>query len=145
MAWRRGKAYSQDLRDRVFAAADAGEPVGQIARTLRVSVSYVSKTLTRRRLTGQTTARPQCCHVPPKLAELYSAIEAEVSRRPDMTIAELHTWLQETHQVSASTGLIHRTLATLDLTYKKSPSTRPSKRATTLPRRVPHGAQNNRS
>lgn len=145
MAWRRGKAHSQDLRDRVFAAADDGELVGQIARTLRLSVSYVSKALTRRRLTGQTTARPQCCHVPPKLADLYSAIEAQVNHRPDMTIGELRTWLQETHQVSASTGLIHRTLAALDLTYKKSPSTLPSKRARTLPRPVPHGALNSRS
>jgi transposase len=145
MAWRRGKAYSQDLRDRVFAAADDGEPVCQIARTLRVSVAYVSKTLTRRRLTGQTTARPQRCHVPPKLADLYAAIEAQVNRHPDVTIAELHTWLHETHQVSASTGLIHRTLAALDLTYKKSPSTRPSKPARTSPRPVPNGAKNSRS
>ena len=49
MLWRRGKSYSQDLRDRVFAAADDDEPVGRIAAMLRVSVSYVSKVLTRRR------------------------------------------------------------------------------------------------
>jgi transposase len=145
MVWQRGQAYSQDLRDRVFAAADDGEPVGQIARTLRVSVAYVSKTLTRRRLTGQTAARPQRCHVPPKLAHLYPAIEAQVNHHPDVTIAELHTWLLETHNVLASTGLIHRTLAALDLTYKKSPSTQPSKRVQMLPRPVPHGVQNSRS
>jgi hypothetical protein len=58
MLWRRGKSYSQDLRERVFAAADDGEPVGRIATVLRVSVSYVSKVLSRRRLTGQTTVRP---------------------------------------------------------------------------------------
>ena len=57
MAWRRGKSYSQDLRERVFAAADDGEPVGRIAAMLRVSVSYVSKVLSRRRLSGQQTAR----------------------------------------------------------------------------------------
>jgi hypothetical protein len=38
MLWQRGKAYSQDLRERVFAAADDGQRVGQIARLLRVSV-----------------------------------------------------------------------------------------------------------
>ena len=38
MLWRRGKSYSQDLRERVFAAADDGEPVGRIATLLRVSV-----------------------------------------------------------------------------------------------------------
>jgi hypothetical protein len=43
MLWQRGKAYSQDLRDRVFAAADAGTPVGRIAEMLLVSGPYVSK------------------------------------------------------------------------------------------------------
>ena len=104
MLWQRGKAYSQDLRERVFAAADDGEPVGWIATMLRVSVSYVSKVLSRRRLTGQTQARPQCCHVVPKLSGLLPAIEAHVSRCPDATIAELRAWLRETYKVSASTG-----------------------------------------
>jgi transposase len=118
MLWRRGKSYSQDLRERVFAAADDGEPVGRIATMLRVSVSYVSKVLSRRRLTGQTQARPQRCHVVPKLSGLYPAIEAQVSRRPDATIAELCAWLLETHKVSASAGLMNKTLAVLDLTFK---------------------------
>ena len=41
MLYQRGKAYSQDLRERVFAASDDGERVGEIAELLRVSVSYV--------------------------------------------------------------------------------------------------------
>jgi transposase len=64
MPWKRGKAHAQDLRERVFAAFDEGLRVGQIAEALFVSVSYVSKVLGRRRLTGETTARPQRCHVP---------------------------------------------------------------------------------
>ncbi len=119
MLWRHGKPYSQDLRERVFAAADDGEPVGRIATMLRVSVSYVSKVLSRRRLTGQTEARPQRCHVVPKLSSLLAGIAAQVSRRPDATIGELRAWLLETHQVSASTGLMNKTLAALDLTFKK--------------------------
>ncbi len=82
MLWHRGKSYSQDLRERVLAAADEGEPVGRIAAMSRVSVSYVSKVLSRRRLTGQTQARPQRCHVVPKLSGLLPAIEAQVSTRP---------------------------------------------------------------
>ena len=106
MLWQRGKAYSQDLRGRVLAAADDGEPVGRIATLLRVSVSYVSKVLSRRQRTGQTTALPQRCHLPRKLATLQGAIEAQVVSRPDATIAELRAWLAETHKVSASTGLM---------------------------------------
>jgi transposase len=145
MLCQRGKSYSQDLRDRVFAAADDGEPVGRIATTLRVSVSYVSKVLTRRRLTGQTTARPQRCHLAPKLGGLHPAVLAQVTSRPDATIAELRAWLLATHKISVSTGLMHKTLAALDLTYKKSLSTPPSRRVRTLPRHAPNGASSSRS
>lgn len=145
MLWRRGKSYSQDLRERVFAAADDGEPVGRIATMLRVSISYVSKVLSRRRLTGQTEARPQRCHVAPKLSGLHPLILAQVTSHPDATIAELRAWLLETHKVSASTGLMNKTLAALDLTFKKSPSTQPNKRVRTLPRHASNGANSSRS
>jgi transposase len=145
MLWRRGKSYSQDLRERVFAAADDGEPVGRVATMLRVSVSYVSKVLSRRKLTGETTARLQRCHVAPKLSSLHPAILAQVSSHPDATIAELRDWLLKIHQVSASPGLMNKTLAVLDLTYKKSPSTPLSKRVRTLPGPASNGASNSQS
>jgi hypothetical protein len=44
----------RDLRDRVFTAADEAIPVGQIAERLLVSISYVSKVLSRRRRRGRT-------------------------------------------------------------------------------------------
>jgi len=127
MLWRRGKAYGQDLRERVFAAADIGTPVGEIAEMLLVSISYVSKALSRRARTGETTARPQRCHVPPKLACLYRAIRKQVASTPDATPEELRAWLIETHGVEASTTLIWETLDKLDLTLKKRPCTPPNK------------------
>src|ERR1700712_1335379 len=125
-----GKAYSQDLRERVFALYDVGDTVGEIADALCVSTSYVSKALSRRRNTGETSARPQRCHVPPKLFGLYDAIRAEVTLRSDATLAELRRWLGEVHGVSASVGLVHGTLAKLGLTHKK-------RRSTLLNRTVP--------
>ena len=47
------------------------------------------------------------------------AIAAEVARRPDVTLEELRAWLLATHQVTASLGLMHKTLARLGLTLKK--------------------------
>lgn len=123
MLWRRGKAYGQDLRDRVFAAADIGTPVGEIAEMLLVSISYVSKALSRRARTGETAARPQRCHVPPKLAPLYGAIREQVTSTPDATLEELKAWLSEAHCIEASTTLIWETLDKLDLTFKKRPCT----------------------
>jgi transposase len=145
MLWRRGKSYAQDLRNRVLAAADDGEPVGRIASLLRVSVSYVSKVLSRRQLTGETTARPQRCHVAPKLSGLYPAILVQVTSHPDATIAEVRAWLLATHQVAASTGLMNKTLAALDLRSKKGFSTRLSKRVRTWPRPASNGASSSRS
>jgi transposase len=132
MLWQRGKAYSQDLRARVLAAADDGLPVGRIAALLRVSVPYVSKVLSRRRRTGQMTALPQRGHLLPKLASLHDAIRIQVAARPDATLAELRAWLSKTHQVSASSGLMWKTLDALELTYKKSRSGRRSRTEQTL-------------
>ena len=140
MLHQRGKAYSQDLRDRVMAMADDGDRVGRIAVVLRVSVSYVSKVLSRRRQTGQTCALPQRNQVPPKLAGLYEAIRDEVKAHPDATIAELRAWLQQRHGVSASVGVVAATLAKLKLTFKKSPSGRRSRTARTLRKRAGNGA-----
>ena len=139
MLHQRGKPYSQDLRERVFAAADSGSTVGMVAKTLMVSVSYVSKFLGRRRLTGETTAKPQRCHVPPKLEPYYDAIRARVAQTPDATIAELRRWLGQTHTIAASQGLMWKVLAQLELTLKKSPSTRPNRTARMSPRRAWHG------
>lgn len=139
MLWRRGKAYSQDLRERVFALFDAEEAVGEIAETLRVSISYVSKVLSRRRDTGETAARPQRCHVVPKLSGFYDAIRAEVKSRPDATLAEMRRWLSETHKVSVSDGLMHSTLVTLGLTLKKRRCMPPNRSGRTSLRRAPHG------
>ena len=118
MLYQSGKPYSQDLRERVFAASDEGDRVGEIAELLRVSVSYVSKVLARRRTSGETTARAQRNHLTPKLAPLYGAIRARVAERPDGTIEELRAWLSATHAMSASVGLIWKTLQQLGLTPK---------------------------
>lgn len=139
MQWRRGKAYSQDLRERVFALYDAGDVVGEIAEALCVSVSYVSKALSRRRETGETLARPQRCHVPPKLLGLYDAIRARVASHPDATLAELRRWLGEAHGVSASDGLMHGTLAKLGLTHKKRRCMPPNRTVRTSRLRVSDG------
>jgi transposase len=144
MLYEPGKAYSQDLRERVFAASDDGEQVGEVAELLRVSVSYVSKALTRRRTTGETTARSGRGHKPPKLAPFYAAIRAHVAERGDTTIERLRAWLLATHQVAASVGLIWHTLRLLGLTLKKSRCGRPNRIGRTSHRRVRNGVRASR-
>lgn len=139
MGWSQGKAYGQDLRDRVFSLFDGGASVGQVAQQLLVSVSFVSKVLSRRRLTGELSARPQRCQVPLKLAPLHEAILRRVTAKPDATVDELRRWLAATHGVTASKGLMVKTLATLNLTHKKRRSMQPSRPAQTSPQRVQLG------
>jgi transposase len=113
--------------------------VGEVAEQLLLSVSYVSKVLSRLRLTGETSARPQRCHLPLRLAPLHEAIAAEVAARPDVTLDELRQWLLAMHAVTASKGLMVKTLAQLRLTHKKSPSARLNRTARTLPQHAASG------
>jgi transposase len=141
MLYQRGKPYSQDLRERVLAASDDGDRVGEVAQLLRVSVSYVSKVLTRRRTTGETTARVERSPKASKLAPFYRAIREHVAERGDTTIEELRAWLLSTHHVSASVGLIWHALRLLGLTLKKSRSGPPSRIGRTSPRPVRNGVR----
>ena len=76
MAWHRGRAYAQDLRDRVLSASGS---IVEIARRFEVSASYVVRARARKRL-GEESPRAQRNHVPPRLAGLEPALAAEVER-----------------------------------------------------------------
>jgi|HubBroStandDraft_4_1064222.scaffolds.fasta_scaffold156565_1 transposase len=52
-----GRAYSQDLRERVMAAVDSGAGAYAAASIFRVNVSYIYKLLDRRKRTGERRAR----------------------------------------------------------------------------------------
>ena len=55
MTWRSGRAYSQDLHNRVLAALDGGLRVREAAPLFRVVISDIFKALERRASTGATT------------------------------------------------------------------------------------------
>jgi transposase len=144
MAWRSGQSYSADLRHRVLAAVDGGSTAGAVALRFEVSLSYIYKALARRRETGETQARAQRSHQGPKLADQHAAIRAEVASRPGVTLDELRAWLAAEHDVSASLGLMHNTLARLGLTRKKRPAVRRSRAGRTSPGNALPGATNRR-
>ena len=100
MAWRRGRGYGQDLRDRVLAAD--GEPVREVAERLSVSPSYVVKVRARLREAGEREARPQRNHLPPRLAPVLSALRTRSDAVPDATEAELRAWAEAEHGVRVS-------------------------------------------
>jgi transposase len=121
MAWKSGRPYSQDLRERIIATVDGGMGVYEAAPLFQVSVSYIYKALARRRLTGETTARQQRgSSVAPRLAAHEDALRARVASHSDATIAELRAWLLADHGVSASHGSVWSALDRLNLTHKKT-------------------------
>ena len=139
MAWKSGQSYSGDLRGRVLAAIDGGGSAKATAQLFQVSVSYIYKALGRRAATGETEARPQRNRQTLKLADHHAAIAVEVALRPDVTLDELRAWLLATHQVEASLGLMHQTLARLGLTRKKSRGGPRSRTGPTSPSGAPPG------
>jgi len=121
MAWKSGQSYSTDLRSRVLAAIDGGGSAKATAQLFQVSISYIYKALARREATGETEARPQRNRQTLKLEDHHAAIAAEVALRPDVTLDELRAWLLANHGITASLGLMHKTLARLGLEEQYRP------------------------
>ncbi len=135
-----GRAYSQDLRERVMAAVELGADAYAAAAIFQVSVSYIYKALGRRRKTGETSARPWAGGPKPKLAALYEALCGRVLREPDATLAELRAWLRVERAMKVSMGCLWKRLRRRVLTLKKSHCAPPNKTAPTSPRRARTGA-----
>ena len=121
---RMGRAYSQDLRDRVI---DAGTSARAAAERFGIGVATAIVWTRRSRETGERSARkqgqPKRSKLDPHRAFLLGLIEAE----PDVTIVEMQERLRTEAGVEASVGTIWTFLDRNGLTFKKRPPTRPSR------------------
>jgi transposase len=117
------KPYSNDLRERVIAALEAGqESQAEIAETFAVSLSTVEKWWRCWRQTGRRTALPHAGGEPRTLQGSAVFLRAEVKKQPDVTLEELCARLAEAEEVKASPSMMCRELRRLRLPRKKSPS-----------------------
>src|SRR5512135_447434 len=111
------RPYALDLRARVAAAVDGHEgsqPV--IARRFRVSPSFITRLLRRRRQTGSLAPKPHGGGHPPALDPHGRArLRQAVREQPDATLAELVRHVG----VSCSITAIFRSLRKLEITRKK--------------------------
>ena len=121
------KAYSIDLRERVVAACDARDGTReQIAARFSVSVAWVRKLIRQRRETGSIAPKPRG-------GGRARAFDAEADRRlreavradDDATLGEL----ARAAGVPCCASAVHRALARLGITRKKSRGGRPSRTA----------------
>ena len=124
MAWHRGQAYGQDLRDRVLTAPGT---MAQIAARFGVSPSYVCKARQRLRRLGERSPGEQRCHMPRTLSAAHEqALLAHLAQHNHATLAELCGWLQQRHGVRIGRTTMGKTLARLGWTLKKRHYTPPS-------------------
>ncbi len=106
-------AYSQDLRDRIFAAYDRGLETKQIADLFGVSRAWARAIKQRRRETGETSARPGGGR---RIVKIDLDLLAElVAEQPDATTAELHDRLR----IQCSQSAVGMALKRLNLSFKK--------------------------
>ena len=84
------KAYSNDLRQRVVAAYDAGdETQEQVAARFAVSTSWVRKILRQRRAVGSIDPRPHGGgHAPAFDGAAEAKLRQAVREDPDATLEE---------------------------------------------------------
>src|SRR5262245_34418071 len=111
------RTYSQDLRDRVVRACDAGRGTRQqIADLFGVSTAWVRRRLQRRRQTGSYAAKPHAGGPSPKMDPGRRArLAVLVTEQPDATLAELRDRLGAGVHLST----VARALTRLGLTVKK--------------------------
>jgi len=123
------KPYSQDLRERVIAAARAGrQSLAEIARTFGVSESTVDKWSRRWRATGRVAALPFAGGRRRALRDCGAVIRAAVKEQPDISLDELGASVEATSGVTASPSMLCRELQRLNLPRKKSRFTTASAR-----------------
>ena len=116
-------AYSQDLRERVIGAVEAGQQSrSDIAETFEVSESTIDKWVKRWRDTGSVAALPFAGGRQRTLTRCTTIIRAEVKRQPDVTLDELCERVEAQTGVSASRSMMSRELQVLALPRKKSRS-----------------------
>jgi transposase len=124
------KAYSVDLRARVLAACDDGMGTTEAAEAFAVSPAWVRRIKQRRRQTGEVAPRAPVRPGPALALEAEADRLRELNRQaPDLTPAEVRDRLG----LAVAPLTVWRMLRRLGLTFKKSPTGRPSRIARTWP------------
>src|SRR5262245_12760858 len=117
------KPYSQDLRERVMAALEAGHTQAAVAAQFRLHKSTVEKWWARWQVTGSCAALPPARGPQRTLHAAEQFLRAEVKKHPDATLAELCERVAEVKDLKASPSMMCRELQQLKLPVKKSRST----------------------
>jgi transposase len=109
------RAYSMDLRERVWADCQAGMKTPAVARKYSVSESWVRRLKQRQKATGSIARRPPSTGRPVVLAPHEARVRELVRDHPDATLGELRQKLG----IGVSIGALSNYLRRLKLSFKK--------------------------
>jgi transposase len=115
--------YSIDLRRRVLKDCDAGVGTKAVAEKFSVSESWVRKLKQQRRETGSIEPLTATPGPKPTLDPHADRLRALVRAAPGLSAEEYRDRLG----IDVAAVTVWRALRRLDLTFKKSPSGRPSR------------------
>ena len=115
------RPYSLDLRERIFASHERGMSCREIGDFFGVSASCATKLSQRQRQAGTlepgTLGRPRGSG---KLEPYRDFLIDTVTTKPDITMPELATRLEDVHAVVVHPASLSRFLRKAGFTYKKS-------------------------
>jgi transposase len=115
------KPYSQDLRDRIIQALEAGTATQRvIAERFCVSTAFVEKLWQRWRRSGSSAAKPHAGGRQGSLKDHLAFLRSEVATQPEVTLADLRDRLIAAQGPRVSTATICRAFQRLNLPLKKS-------------------------
>jgi transposase len=117
------KAYSNDLRQKLLGAYDAGKgTLAELAAQFGVSVDWSYKISSARKRTGSMDRVVQSRHGPPSKVDRVQVARL-LAAHPDLLLRELAVELQAATGVQASVPQLCRVLRELGLRRKKNRST----------------------
>ena|SRR6266436_503790 len=116
-----GKPYSEDLRRNVVHAIESGHTYEETAELCDVSISSVSRFLTRWRSTGSVSPEKFGGYKGYALERHRYRITRWLGAQPDITLAELQARLAK-ERVAVSQTSIFRFVRHLGFTFKKKPA-----------------------
>ena len=116
-----GKPYSDDLRERVVAAIEAGHTRVKVAERYNMALSTVGGFIKRKRETGSISPDKFGGYKTFTLEPHTDRVKELVAEQPDSTLAELQVRLAK-EKVKVSQSGISRFLHHINLTFKKKGS-----------------------
>lgn len=114
------RAYSLDLRQRIIAALEAGQPLAEVAIRFAVSSRTGRRYRQQWREEGSVSARTSPGRPPLILPDQHEALTALVLASPDATLSDYCQHWAGATGVVVSEATMCRTLQQLALTRKKS-------------------------